>query len=53
MMAHEEDGMVQEWTHRLVFCRHCKFQYEQKFGGDDSCPACGDENYYVLEEYFD
>ena len=51
---HEEDGMVQEWTHRLVFCRHCKYEYEQVKDEYYSCPACGsEENYYVLEEYFD
>ena len=53
-MAHESEGAVVIWTHRLVWCIHCKYEYEQKHGGDYSCPACGQEdNYYVLEEYFD
>jgi rubrerythrin len=52
-MAHEEDGMVQEWTSRILLCRHCGLDYVQKRGGDDSCPACGNEQYDWLEDYYD
>ena len=45
---HEEDG---HWFKRLLFCRHCKFEYEQEQGEDDNCPLCGSQDYYVLEEY--
>ena len=54
MAQHEGEGAVSIWTHRLVFCRHCKYEYEQVKDEDYSCPACGyEENYYVLEEYYD
>ena len=50
---HEEAGAVVIWTHRLVFCR-CKFYFEQINGGSYACPVCGQDNdYYVLDEYFD
>ena len=52
MQAHESDGAVLHWTHRLVWCIHCQYEYQQDYGGDYSCELCGQENYYVLETYF-
>ena len=38
----------------MCWCMHCKFEYEQHAGQDDHyCKACGSENYYVLETYYD
>lgn len=52
-MNHESDGSMGHWIRRLVFCIHCRFEYEQNYGKDYYCPACGADNYYVLEEYFE
>lgn len=53
-MTHESDGaMIPVWTHRLVFCRHCQFRYEQIARGDMDCPKChAKESYYVVETYY-
>jgi len=52
-MAHEENGHIQRWTHRALLCRVCGFDYDNKYGEDADCPACGSDEYDILEEYYD
>ncbi|MCK9597512.1 MAG: hypothetical protein M0R06_00650 [Sphaerochaeta sp.] len=52
-MAHEESGHVSIWTHRDLLCRTCGHDYENKYGQDAYCDACGSEEYDILAEYYD
>lgn len=53
MMAyHESDGMVQEWTSRCLLCRYCGFDYDNIKNQEPYCPACGSEEFDILEEYY-
>lgn len=54
-MAHEESGAVVVWARRLLLCRECGSEYDQKRGEDHDCPECGrnDWNFDSLKEYYD